>query len=400
MNYILSLLPEDNVSDWGQALRVHGRDVFEQTGLPTPKLERFKYTNIPARLKKMDLEFADSDVSIDGDTGFVRKLMEHMEEAPDWLKQMAQQIPAGAQQYQDMMLWDAANAYFRDGLTLDIPANYEGDKPLNITITGHADTHFVPRTFFVAGANSNFTVIEYHMGSGEYWNNRVTQIHVKEGARFRHYRMQENSDRSVYTQNTHIIVEEGGTYEAFVMTVGAGLSRNQVHVELKGAEAACYLNGINLLKGDQVGDTTITVEHRAESCISKQNYRSVLEEQSTGVFQGKVHVHKIAQKTDGYQLSNSLLLSERATMNTKPELEIYADDVKCSHGATSGKLDAEALFYLRSRGIDEDDARALLIEAFLSEVVDEISCDEMGEQVRHVVSRWLEALKPQEDIDL
>ena len=140
-----------------------------------------------------------------------------------------------------------------------------------------------------------------------------------------------------------------------------------------------------------MADTTITVEHLAPNCVSKQNYRSVVADQATGVYQGKVHVHQIAQKTDGYQLSNSLLLSPQATMNTKPELEIYADDVKCSHGTTAGCLDKNAMFYLQSRGIPESEARGLLIKAFIEEVIEHIEDENVLEQIELITDNWLAA---------
>lgn len=383
-------LMQGDAPDWVQALRKRGHEKLCQSGLPTPKLERFKYTNLPAFLKKASLQFAASDIVIDGHTDYVRKLMEHCQEAPEWLQTMATATPAGEDKYGDTMLWDGANAYFNDGITLYVPEKTTGDKPLNITMTGHDGTYFVPRTFLYLEKESDFTVIEYHMGNGSYWNNRVTQIKIEKGARLRHYRFQENSTDSAYTQNTHVQVGEGGQYEAFVLTSGSALSRNQVHVELQGEGAECHLNGINLLSSKQNGDSTLTVEHQAPGCVSKQNYRSVIADQATGTFQGKAHVHRPAQKTDGYQLSNALLLSPQATMNTKPELEIYADDVKCSHGATAGKLDEEALFYLRARGIPEKQARNLLIQAFVGELMEEVSCDDVREQAAMIVSNWLE----------
>ena len=159
------------------------------------------------------------------------------------------------------------------------------------------------------------------------------------------------------------------------------------------SEASCYFNGINLLSDKQIGDTTITIEHRAPGCLSKQNVRSVIDDQAVGTFQGKVHVHKIAQQTDGYQLSNALLLSPRATMNTKPELEIYADDVKCSHGATTGQIDDRALFYLMARGIPKIEARSMLIEAFISELFTDLSdpswCELVGSYVQQPVQDFL-----------
>ena len=150
-----------------------------------------------------------------------------------------------------------------------------------------------------------------------------------------------------------------------------------------------HLTSINLLSGMQHGDTTILIEHTAPHCRSNQFYRTILDDSARGVFQGKVHVHKIAQKTDGYQLSNAILLSEKAEMDTKPELEIYADDVRCSHGATTGQLDEEPVFYLRSRGLSEKEARELLIQAFVDEVVDKIVDEDIQASVREKTGQWL-----------
>lgn len=145
-----------------------------------------------------------------------------------------------------------------------------------------------------------------------------------------------------------------------------------------------------MLKDKQHGDTTILIEHQAPHCNSNQFYRTLLDDGANGVFQGKVHVHQVAQKTDGYQLSNALLLSDKAEMDTKPELEIYADDVKCSHGATTGQLDEEPLFYLRSRGLSAAQARFLMIQAFLAEVIEKIGDEALEDEVNEQVAQWLQ----------
>jgi Fe-S cluster assembly protein SufD len=182
-------------------------------------------------------------------------------------------------------------------------------------------------------------------------------------------------------------------YEAFTLTLGSKLSRNQIHTELLGQHAQCNLYGVNLLGADQIGDTTITVDHIAPECRSEQFYRSVLGGSSRGIYQGKVFVDKLAQKTDGYQLSNALILNEGAEMNSKPELEIYADDVKCSHGSTSGMLDDEQLFYLRSRGVPADQARSLLIKAFVMEVVERLSDSSIRSLLNEQIDTWLSKLR-------
>jgi Fe-S cluster assembly protein SufD len=375
-------------AEWINALRNRGRVAVEETGLPTPKLERWKYTNLPARLKKMNLQFAEVDIELSGMTDPVFSFPKDGN-FPLWVKEKLEIKPAGHAKYGDMMLWCAANAHLRDGFIVDMPAHATADKPLNVTLTGHDGQATIARQVIRVGEGATLTVIEYQMGSGEYWSNILTQIEIAEGGKLYHYRFQENSDGAAVTMSTHIQMERDATYEAFTVTTGAGLSRNQIHADLLGENCTCHFDGVNLLSGSKQGDTTITIEHQAPGCDSKQNYRSVVTDKATCTFQGKVHVHQVAQKTDGYQLSNALLLSPQATMNTKPELEIYADDVKCSHGATSGRLDAEALFYLRSRGIPEEQARALLIQAFVAEVMEDIGSNEVREQAEHIISRWL-----------
>lgn len=195
------------------------------------------------------------------------------------------------------------------------------------------------------------------------------------GARLRHIIIQDDSKDAVYTQNTHVEIERDGAYEAMTLTAGGRMSRNQAQLDLAGENALCRLYGVNLLKDSQHGDTTLEVLHNAPHGQSEQFYRSVLDDRARAVFQGKVLVEKGAHDTDAQQLSNALLLSEGAEMDTKPELEIYDDDVKCAHGATTGQLNDEALFYMRTRGISEKEARGILIKAFVNELVDKFGDD-------------------------
>lgn len=376
--------------DWVNALRKRGYNLLSETGLPTPKMERWKYTNLPAKLKKMSLTYAQADIELSGMTDYAFSFPKGFMNFPLWAREMIEALPAAHEKYGDMMLWQAANAFLKDGFIVDVPENTNVQTPLSVMLTGRAAQQLVPRYVMRLGAGAQLTIVEYQTGSGAYWSNILSQIKLEKGASLRHYRFQENSDAAVVTHTTHIEMEEGAHYEAFTLTTGAGLSRNQIHAELKGSKAVCKLNGINMLDGQEHADTTITVEHQAPDCNSYQDYRSVVSDKASGVFQGKVHVHQIAQKTDGFQMAKSLLLSNQATMDTKPELEIYADDVKCSHGATAGRLDDEALFYLRSRGIPEKQARNLLIQAFVAEVFETISDEDVKEQAALIVSKWLE----------
>lgn len=377
--------------EWVKALRLRGRDMVLTQGLPNTGWERYKYTDVSSGLKSLieTTQYQDTHLGLSGDTRFTTLLRTQLNEMPAWARTFLESPIVGMAQYRDTVLWGLTNAFLRDGLIVDVPADTELE-PLAVTLTGQDGAMTCPHSLIRLGKRSRHTIVETHAGQGVYWNNRVTQIHVEQGAHLRHYRIQTNSDQSAYTQHTQVILERDATYEAFVLTMGAGLSRNQIHVELKGENAEVRLAGANLLRGSQHGDTTITIEHQAPHCRSNQTYKTILADKAHGVFQGKVHVHQVAQKTDGYQLSNTLLLSPQAVMDTKPELEIYADDVKCSHGATTGQLDMAPLFYLRSRGLNEAQAKFLLMQAYLGPALEEIRDDTVRDQITTLATTWLE----------
>ncbi len=329
--------------------------------IPTPKSERWKYTNLQRALKKLNVAPAGLGWS-------------------DNIKLIAPQAP-GAVQYGDTQLWDLNTAQAKEIKVIT------GDQ--EIVIDGENGQWLSPRMLIQIKDGADVTIIERQNGSGAYWKNGVSQITVGKNARLRHYRIFDEGAEGVSTQFTHIKIERDARYEGFSFIAGAGFIRNQIHAEIQGENAYFGVGGVNMLSGDQLADTTITIEHQAPNCQSNQTFKSVLDGKSHCVFQGKVHVHQIAQKTDGYQLSNALILSPQAEMDTKPELEIYADDVKCSHGATTGKLDDAPMFYLRARGIPEKQARALLIEAFCGQAVDGIAHEPTQEMIRERISQWL-----------
>ncbi len=330
--------------------------------IPTPKQERWKYTNLPRALKGLNL----SSASLGWGAGNVALLNE---DAP------------GAKQYADTALWDLNTAQSKD--VKFITSNE------TVEINAADGQWLSPRLIIHVKDNEEMTVIERQSGQGGYFKNQVVQIVIGKNAKLRHYRLYDESANGVTSIFTHATIARDARYEAFNMVVGAGTIRNQIHTELQGENADCTLGGINLLKGEQHADTTITIEHQAPNCTSNQTYKSVLDGRAHCVFQGKVHVHQIAQKTDGYQLSNALILSPEAEMDTKPELEIYADDVKCSHGATTGRLDDTSLFYLRARGIPEDKARSLLINAFCTQALETIGDEEYRAAMEERLIQWL-----------
>ncbi len=329
--------------------------------IPTQKSERWKYTNLPRALKNHDI--APSDMGWGGNVAMLNA------KAP------------GALQYGDTHLWDLNTQHSKDIKFLS------SDETIDIHAKG--GQWMSPRLVIDVKDGQSITVIENHGGAGAYWKNMVVQINLGANAKLRHYRVLEESSDGVSTIFTHVKIAAGATYEAFGLVSGAGFVRNQIHAEITGENAHCGLAGINLLSGDQHADTTITIEHQAPHCASNQTYKSVLTDKSRGVFQGKVHVHQAAQKTDGYQLSNALILSPFAEMDTKPELEIYADDVKCSHGATTGKLDDAPLFYMRSRGVLESVARAILIEAFCAQALECVGDESFAVHIQGKINQWL-----------
>lgn len=383
---------------WLREIRRVAAESLECRGIPTPRLERWRYTNLLPAVKDYGDGMSVSDRAVRGPGKLVQKFGDVLSAAPEWLASLLAERDEGVFRYGDMMLWDLNAMFLRDGLVVDVPAHGIAENPVVLTATGKDGGFYSPRTVVRLGAGAELTLIEHDAGTGAYWDNRTIQIIVGPGATLRHYRIQDGGAQAVSTQTAHVRIARDGSYEAFTLTAGTGFSRNQSHVQLTGENAACGIFGINILRGSQHSDMTVEVEHMAPRCRSVQMVRSVLDGQTHGVFQGKVYVHGGAVRTDARQLSNALLLCEGAEMDTKPELEIHADDVACSHGATTGKLDNDALFYMRSRGVPEDEARGLLIAAFVGEVVDKIGDEAVREGVKDRVAAWLLTLPPSHEM--
>jgi len=309
--------------------------------LPTSKLERWKYSNLPAFIKG---DYADETLSVgyDGDEKFV-------------MDDDVTIMPWAQDHYADMDLWHGLDDVLSLVIAEDTMFNLSTEIIDGVKASGHIN--------IVVKNNANVTFNDHMDVAG--WALRSTTIIVEEGASVTHIRT--GAGAGVTTNLTQVSISGGATYSAYAMNNHGTFIRDQIHTRLIGEDAKCYLSGVKLLSDKQHCDTCILIEHDAPNCYSNQNYRNVLNGQSRGVFQGKVHVHQIAQQTDGYQLCNSILLSDKCEMDTKPELEIYADDVKCSHGATCAELDEDPLFYLQARGIPKDQAQALLLQAFVAE---------------------------------
>ena len=277
-----------------------------------------------------------------------------------------------------------------DGAHIEIPPGVDAESILLVSL-GVADGEpvaFHPRHRVKLHAGARLTLIDVSLGRGTYLNNPVFDIEVAEGATLVHLRLQDDATDAFHLSSVRASIAARGTYDSFALTLGARLARMEVHANLAGEHGAAHLNAAQLLGGVQHADFTTVVAHDAPSCASRQTVKNVLTGKSRGVFQGRIEVARIAQKTDGYQMNQALLLSPDAEIDSKPQLQIYADDVKCSHGATVGELDLDQLFYLRSRGISEPDARAILVRAFLAEALDPITHDQTRALMENAIEAW------------
>ncbi|HTI79850.1 MAG TPA: Fe-S cluster assembly protein SufD [Acetobacteraceae bacterium] len=272
-----------------------------------------------------------------------------------------------------------------DGAVLQVPDGVDAGLVLLISV-GNDRAAFHPRHTITMGQGARMTLLELSLGEGVYLHNPVTEINVAEDAFLTHVRLQNEAAGAFHLATVYAEIAGEGTYDSFVLNLGGRLVRTEAHVRFIGPKGMAHLNGAQLLSGSQHADFTTVVQHAAPACSSRQTVKHVLAGRSQGVFQGRIEVARVAQKTDGYQMNQALLLSPDAEIDTKPELEIFADDVKCSHGATVGELDAEQLFYLKSRGIPDAEARSMLVRAFLAEALDAVT----NETARGVLDRAVE----------
>ncbi len=279
-----------------------------------------------------------------------------------------------------------------DGVQLHVAAGVDAGtvELVSVAVDGHRPVAFHPRHSIHLDTGAKLTVVEVTRGAGAYLHNAVTEAVVADDAALVHIRLQQEGDAAYHVNTTFVEIASRGVYDAFVLTLGAKLARTEIHARLLGEGGAVHLNGAQLLGGHQHGDITTIVAHDAPACASRQTVKNVLSDHARGVFQGRIEVARVAQKTDGYQMNQALLLSPHAEINCKPQLEIYADDVKCSHGATVGELDVDQLFYLRSRGIPESEARAILVRSFLSEAMDPIQHEGARALLERAIEQWWE----------
>jgi Fe-S cluster assembly protein SufD len=287
-------------------------------------------------------------------------------------------------------------AYIEDGAYVYVPRRTVVEHPVSllfISIAGDTPQMSHPRNLIVAEEQSEVNIVEDYVsfGTGVFFSNVVSELVAGAGAVVSHH-MLEREDRQAYNIST-LRTQQGrdANVSSHSMLLGGALVRNNVHPVLAGEGGDCLINGLFVGSGTQHLDNYMLVEHASPHCSSRQFYNGILDERAHGVFHGRIIVHKDAQKTDAKQTNRNLLLSDDAQIDTKPQLEIYADDVKCTHGATIGQVEENALFYLRSRGIDEASARRLLLLAFASECLERIKNREVRDYVANVVRQSLPA---------
>lgn len=403
--------------DWLQALRKQGMARFQALGFPTTKNEDWHFTSVApiaertfplATLQSESVETADIERFNFGEKGwhtlvfvngaFSEDLSSSAEPGSGIrVSSLAGAIKSGTANVErhvgriatfDQHTFTALNtAFINDGAYIELAADTVVEQPIHLVFVSAGEGVSHPRNLIVAGRHSRATVIESYVSlqDGGYFTNAVTEISLGEGAHLDHYKLQRESESAFHVGTVQIRQARDSQLHSFSFAVGGSLARTNIYTALDGDAATCTLNGLYLTDGSQHIDNQTSIEHIAPNCPSHELYKGVLDGRSHGVFNGKVYVHPEAQKTDGKQSNNNLLLSPTARVDTKPQLEIFADDVKCTHGATVGRLDDVAMFYLNSRGIGPETARMLLTYAFAADVLETLELEPLKKQLEKMV---------------
>ncbi|MGD8608759.1 MAG: Fe-S cluster assembly protein SufD [Myxococcales bacterium] len=383
---LLASLPSsfDAGPPWLRLLREHATKTLRERGLPTKKTEAWRFTPVRSLVDREyypgegGLPFLRSPLP--GGVA-VRSLREVLETEPALLEG---KLSLGG----DPEHFAALNtALFSDGLWVDVPAGQVVSAPLEIVhpVSAGPEPNIVyPRVLVTVGDGAQVELLETHSGArAEQLINSVVEIDVGRNARVKHVRVHENPGLQVGRVDVRQAADS--SYRSTVVTMGGSLLRFDARCLLQGRGAECQLDGAYLVEGEDHVDHHMLVEHRAESCRSTQTYRGIVSGKGTAVFDGLVIVHRDAQRTEAHQENRNLLLSDTATVHTKPHLQIDADDVICSHGATVGSLDEDQLFYLRARGVPEELARAMLTFAFVEAIVDRVDHQDTRARLREAL---------------
>ncbi len=404
-------------------IRTNAIKKFEEKGFPTKKEEAWKYTSLNAVLKndfsvfpKQDNALNHADVKkyflheidtykvvfIDGvfssflssttHDGLDVCLMSSALTKPKYKEVIDEYFNKIANTEDSLTALNTAFAI--EGAYINIPKSKVADKPIEIMYlsTGNEAALMVqPRNLIIVGENAQVQIIERHqsLNGNPVLTNAVTEIFVKERAFADYYKIQNDVQTANLVDNTYISQKGNSHASVHTFSFGGNITRNNLNFYHEGERIESTLKGITIIGDKQLVDHYTLVHHAQPNCESHQNYKGIFDGNATGVFNGKIYVEKEAQKTDAFQQNNNILLSDKATINAKPQLEIFADDVKCSHGCTIGQLDESAMFYMQSRGIPKKEAKALLMYAFSNEVIESIKIPELKNRITKLIATKL-----------
>jgi Fe-S cluster assembly protein SufD len=358
-----AVLEQTNVA-WLKELRQKAFDYFTENGFPTVKNEEWKYTNV-APLVNSKFKIQNSKLQA---------------ETSDLVSDFNYQRNG----------FTALNLAFADFTVITIPKETSVAEPIEFNFKADENSANFPHIIVIAERGSKATIIEHYESEAKSFTNTAIQIIVEDNANLTHYRVQKESTEAFHIGATEVSVGRGSLYNATNINLGGQISRHDVHLKFTAEGGEAFVDGLYMLGGSQHHDTHSTIDHALPNCLSHQTYKGVLNDKSRGVFNGKVLVRANASGTDAQQSNKNLLLSNDARVDTKPQLEIFNDDVKCSHGATVGQLEEEELFYLLSRGIEPKLAKNLLTYGFAEQIIDKIGIESIKKDLDEVVLNRLD----------
>ena len=348
-------------------LREQAFAFFTMTGYPHVKLEDWKYTNVAPLAKESWTIAPFKTEPLDRETIEVLRQFNY-----------------------DRNGFTSLHLAFADVQVVRIEKETSVDEPIQIHFSADEGTAIFPHVIFIAGAGSKATIVESYHSAGKSFTNAGVQIIVEPNANVTHYRVQRESANAFHIGTTEVMLGAGSRYDSTNINLGAALSRHDVDVKFTAEGAEAFVDGLYMVNGTQHADTHSVIDHLVPNCTSHQTYRGVLNDHSRAVFNGKVFVRENAHGTDAQQSNKNLLLSNDARVDTKPQLEIFNDDVKCSHGATVGQLEEEELFYLLTRGLPENLARNLLTYGFAEQVINKIQIESIKSELDKAVLNRLQ----------
>jgi Fe-S cluster assembly protein SufD len=413
-----------NGSSWPQGVRQAAFSRFAAIGFPSPRQEAWKHTNVAALAKIPFTPAGHERVALPDEiltrtscgqmtgprlvfvNGHYAPELSSLQPLPEGVivGSLAQAISAnrrsvephlaGYASFQNHAFVALNTAFMQDGAFIHIPPGIIVAAPIHLLFVSTASepaTVSYPRNLLLVDRGGQATVVENYVGVAHevYLTNAVTEVVAGEHAVINHYRLQQESKAAFHMATLQVHQDRSSHVTSHAIALGGALARNEITVVLAGEGSECTLNGLFMVAGQQHVDNQTRIEHVQPYCTSRELYKGVLDGKGRGVFNGTIYVHKAAQKSNAKQTSKNLLLSPDAWINTKPQLEIYNNDVKCGHGSTIGRLDEEALFYLRCRGIGLEQARSLLTYAFASEMLSQINIEPMQAALHETLHTWL-----------